>query len=193
MDKFSQKSRLAKATIRHEALKLFKAKGYNATTIKDICKASGYSVGAFYHHYESKASIIDSTYRDFDARLEEAFDDFAFESMRDGINALMEHQTQAILEAGLEITSIQFREQVSHGEKFIVDEQRYQIQKLKRFIEAGMESKEFRSDLDPLAYAYTLMRISIGDVYVWCLSNGSFDLLKTVEMDIKHIIDDMTF
>lgn len=40
------------------ATTLFIEKGYKATTMKDIAKASGLSQGGFYHHYGNKADIL---------------------------------------------------------------------------------------------------------------------------------------
>ena len=45
--------------ILRESLKLFQAKGYEATTIQDIVDALGMSKGAIYHHFKSKADIMD--------------------------------------------------------------------------------------------------------------------------------------
>ena len=41
------------------SLKLFQEKGYAATTIQDIVDALGMSKGAIYHHFKSKADIMD--------------------------------------------------------------------------------------------------------------------------------------
>lgn len=41
------------------SLKLFQEKGYEATTIQDIVDALGMSKGAIYHHFKSKADIMD--------------------------------------------------------------------------------------------------------------------------------------
>ena len=41
------------------ALDLFKEKGIDSVKVTDICQAAGVSVGAFYHHFPSKESIIE--------------------------------------------------------------------------------------------------------------------------------------
>lgn len=41
------------------SLKLFQEKGYEATTVQDIVDALGMSKGAIYHHFKSKADIMD--------------------------------------------------------------------------------------------------------------------------------------
>ena len=40
------------------AIKLFSSRGYNASSVDDICKDAGISKGAFYHHFESKQMLF---------------------------------------------------------------------------------------------------------------------------------------
>jgi AcrR family transcriptional regulator len=40
------------------ALKQFAARGYDATSVDDICRGAGVSKGAFYHHFESKQALF---------------------------------------------------------------------------------------------------------------------------------------
>jgi TetR/AcrR family transcriptional regulator, transcriptional repressor for nem operon len=39
------------------ALKVIRAKGYSATTVDDICAASGVGKGSFFHHFKSKEEL----------------------------------------------------------------------------------------------------------------------------------------
>jgi TetR/AcrR family transcriptional regulator, transcriptional repressor for nem operon len=40
------------------ALKVVRTKGYEASTVDDLCKAAGVSKGAFFHHFKSKQDAI---------------------------------------------------------------------------------------------------------------------------------------
>ncbi|MFI8975034.1 TetR/AcrR family transcriptional regulator [Nocardia asteroides] len=44
--------------VREVALDLFAEQSYNATSMRDIARAAGFTPGAFYHHYSSKESIL---------------------------------------------------------------------------------------------------------------------------------------
>ncbi len=39
------------------ALSLIRAKGYEATTVDDLCNAAGVTKGAFFHHFDSKEAL----------------------------------------------------------------------------------------------------------------------------------------
>lgn len=44
----------ARTRILDAALGVFRQKGYTATTVDDLCRASGVTKGSFFHHFESK-------------------------------------------------------------------------------------------------------------------------------------------
>ena len=52
------KGRETRGRIFSASIRLISEQGYEATTIAGICKASGISVGSFYHHFRSKSDIL---------------------------------------------------------------------------------------------------------------------------------------
>lgn len=39
------------------ALRVFRERGYTATTVEDLCRAAGVTKGSFFHHFESKEAL----------------------------------------------------------------------------------------------------------------------------------------
>ncbi|MGE7925739.1 helix-turn-helix domain-containing protein, partial [Viridibacillus arvi] len=58
MNKRSYNSDKVKNDILVKAIMLFSQKGYNQTSVEDISKASGYSKGHIYYHFESKEKLF---------------------------------------------------------------------------------------------------------------------------------------
>jgi AcrR family transcriptional regulator len=56
------KSDLTRARILETALRLFREKGFDATTMRDIATACDLAVGTAYHHFESKEAIVGAYY-----------------------------------------------------------------------------------------------------------------------------------
>ncbi|HUJ93692.1 MAG TPA: TetR/AcrR family transcriptional regulator [Terriglobales bacterium] len=59
----------AKKKIEAAALKTFIHQGYHGTSMRDIARASGYSIGNIYNHYETKEHIYVSLIKHFEARM----------------------------------------------------------------------------------------------------------------------------
>jgi len=66
----------AKKKIEAAALKTFVHQGYHGTSMRDIAKASGYSIGNIYNHYKTKEQIYISLIRHFEARMAEKRNEF---------------------------------------------------------------------------------------------------------------------
>ncbi len=56
------------------ALQLFSEKGYFNTSVHDIRKAAGVSIGAIYHHFENKEALAKSLYEDLLANMNESIE-----------------------------------------------------------------------------------------------------------------------
>jgi len=58
-------------TLLERARRLFQQHGVDATTMRDIAKAAGLSLGAAYYYFPSKEALVFAFYEDHQARLEE--------------------------------------------------------------------------------------------------------------------------
>lgn len=47
----------ARARLLDAAVGVIRGKGYNATTVDDLCQAAGVTKGAFFHHFDSKEAL----------------------------------------------------------------------------------------------------------------------------------------
>lgn len=54
----------ARVRILEEARKLFLARGYEAVTMRDVAKATGYTASALYYHFPDKAELLGSICRE---------------------------------------------------------------------------------------------------------------------------------
>jgi len=62
----------SRAKILETALKLFRERGFDATTMRDIASSSGLSLGAAYHYFPSKEAIVLAYYERVQDKHEEA-------------------------------------------------------------------------------------------------------------------------
>ena len=59
------------------ALQLFAKHGYFATSVQDIRRSAGISIGSIYHHFDSKESIARALYDDLLSRMTSVAQDAA--------------------------------------------------------------------------------------------------------------------
>lgn len=64
-----ERSRETEAALIRAAMKLSMTKDTSKVTVREICAAAGVSVGAFYHHFESRQELFTSAYKNFDHEL----------------------------------------------------------------------------------------------------------------------------
>jgi AcrR family transcriptional regulator len=65
----SRDAERARKKIEAASLKTFIHQGYHGTSMRDIAKASGYSIGNIYNHYKTKEDIYLSLIKRFEARM----------------------------------------------------------------------------------------------------------------------------
>jgi len=56
-----QRAKLTREKLIKAATELIRRKGYTATTIDHICKHSGVTKGAFFHHFKSKEDLVEAS------------------------------------------------------------------------------------------------------------------------------------
>lgn len=82
-----------RAAIIKTALHLFTANGYFNTSVHDIRREAGISIGAIYHHFDSKEEIAKAIYNDLLEQETEAIDQLTLENQtaHDSCRAIMSH------------------------------------------------------------------------------------------------------
>lgn len=67
-----EQAQRTETAILNAAHTLMRDNGYDAVTVRDICKAAGITTGAFYHHFQSKEDLFDKGFAPLDLYMENA-------------------------------------------------------------------------------------------------------------------------
>lgn len=178
-----------KERIIEQAVILYKDSGYDNVTIRDICKASGISIGGFYHHFKSKEDIINQAYISFDVYLEDLLQNKSFSSYSAAILFIIEHELMYSKRSGIQITIMIFKLQLTSFEKEIIDENRLIYASLKAYIMKGIDAGEFKKDTNVDQTIQWILRIARGVIYDWCLHEGNYDMVQTGLHDVMAVLD----
>lgn len=186
-----QKQALAtKQNIFRCAVSLFAQKSYENVTVSDICQEAQVSVGAFYHHYNSKENILEEGYHLFDQEVELAWMSGHPSDGFDAIRFLISEQAASMERMGASASLQYFKNQLSCSEKYILNPDRFFYQTIKNTIESEIVS----GGLTGNAFVITedILSTTRGTIYDWCLHEGSYPLsekmLRMAEMVLQYYL-----
>jgi TetR/AcrR family transcriptional regulator len=132
------------------ALKLFTQRGYSATTVRELVKEAGVTKPALYYHFGSKERLFLELMRTHFNRIEALFDTYP-EGEGDVRNRLMAFLDRSFLHVQQNRDFIRLMHAVYFGPPgeapcFDFDAYHHRFHdRIARFLEAGIESGEFRS------------------------------------------------
>lgn len=100
MQRRHEKSEQTRELILATALRLFVQRGFFATSVHDIRRAAGLSIGSIYHHFSSKEAVARALYDGLVARMTALVESACNEhqTARDRSRAVAEQLCQAALE-----------------------------------------------------------------------------------------------
>ena len=166
------------------AAKVFRTKGYHAATVRDIADEVGILKGSLYHHFDSKEELLYLVVKEPIAQMFRtiaelaAAEDGAAEKLRRAISAHLEafdrhypHLFVYLRER--ESVKRRFREMIGYSPKEY--ERHWQ-----QIIREGVESGEFRPDLDIQVASYGLLGM-LNWLYKWYDPQGRLSVQEVAE------------
>src|SRR6516164_5524903 len=79
----------ARTRLLDAAMQVIRAQGYAATTVDDICRATGLTKGAFFHHFKSKEDLALAAAAHFSATAERVFGEAPYRQLADPLDRLL--------------------------------------------------------------------------------------------------------
>lgn len=146
-------SKETRELIINSAIQNFIEKGYSKTTLEDITKRVGLTRGAFYWNFECKKDILDEIVNRYERFYLDIYDRYeVLESARETIRNLLIKDITKKSNPSPYMIIIRYKVEISTEITDVVDRQRKLddlfIGIIEREIKRGIESGEFRQDLD---------------------------------------------
>jgi TetR/AcrR family transcriptional repressor of nem operon len=79
----------ARTRLLDAAIHVIRAQGYSATTVDDICRAAGFTKGAFFHHFKSKEGLAVAAATRFSEMAERLFGTAPYRDLADPLDRLL--------------------------------------------------------------------------------------------------------
>ena len=167
------------------AIDLIADQGFDETSISDICREANCSVGAFYHHFPSKDSILEETFRiaDEDFKGWKVLDG-SNSSGKDMILSYMASYAELVTNSGVEFSKRFF----TWRNKTFIKKGRPMQTRLIEIIKKAVETNGLRLSLPPEEAGDWIFMCARGVVFHWCLHDGDFNLKQEMGVTMKRIL-----
>ena len=175
-----------RALILNTAQKLFNEKRYENVTIVDICKSADVSVGAFYHYFSSKDSLVVLYYEKFDQYMDNYREEFNSLAPFDALIFLVERYVDFLSYEVTYPTQICIM-QLSSGGNYFAKEDRSFYRNLKNIVSRIYESGTVQ-EFEEKEFFEFIIRFTRGALYDWCLHEGNYNLKQRVLKDLRIIL-----
>ena len=191
MTKRQEQALATKNKIIHCAIDLFATNTFETITVKDICQAAEVSIGAFYHHFTSKADILDQAYQFFDDEIKKILEENQPDKPLEAIKLLISKQNSSLNQIGLQASLQLFKNQLTYGNRYILNKDRFFYQEMLKNIKKSLDLGILKGDADTITAE--LLSTSRGIAYDWCLNEGAYSLedrtLKVTDMILDYYKD----
>lgn len=172
------KKKPAKQRIVAAALDLFKHRGYENTTILDICDASGITKSTFYYHFDSKDSILGEFIDVANAYIDENFNKLL--TTNDYVGQLWNFyvvSARPTADLGVEISTQLMISNLHKDSRYYIPGQFKEWETEKLLIEKAQENRQILNTASPEKIAECIVYAMEGVTLVWCIQKGNYDLI----------------
>src|SRR6516225_7680999 len=190
MRRTKEEAQLTREQVLRAALRVFRRKGYAATTLEAIAQEAGFTRGAIYTHFEGKAQLYQLLIQQGFLRLNDAFEK-AFEA--DGtleerlryllISPLVLLEEDDLAQGVIELTLFKREDAVSLADGLARKQPGTQalIERIVQLLDEGMAQGVLCADIDRMAEALALLATLNGAILLWFQSNQAFSLRGLAE------------
>lgn len=166
-----------------KSLELFGKYGFEHVSIEQITKACDVSKGTFYTHFPSKYDVILEKFKELDnfyMTVEKKIDSHLPASKK--ILKIYEEQMIYLTTvAGKDVMRTVYTAAITNHagqDHYLISPQRKIFQILNQYVEEGIQTGEFRQDIEPEEMQAVIQRCMRANVYDWLIHNETFDLVK---------------
>jgi AcrR family transcriptional regulator len=178
-----------KNRIRETAMDLFKGKGYDRTSINEICRVCGITKAAFYYHYISKAELVRGFYLDLDhENPDQVFDLLSQPTNVEKYWSFISPFLNYTIQHGPGLLSQLFKVNMDSDKETFFYRSDFSEKLCVKFIKAAQEKGEIINPGEP-KHIYTSINYMIFGVSLfWCIKKGQFDIKKEIRKNFDIIL-----
>ena len=168
----SDKAQRTRERLLTSSIRLMKEKGFQNTTVRDICDDAKVSIGTFYSYFPAKDDLFLNLYMDGDRYFTDSVAlNLTGETTAEKIVDYFRYYTRLNLNTGLELMKILYQ-----SDNQFFSRHRPMQKVFEDIVQTGLNSGELKTDMDARAVVDFFFVLARGCCYNWCINNGAYDL-----------------
>jgi len=190
LSKQELKSRETKNRIFQASKVILKTEGYEALSLKNICKEAGVSNGSFYHHFKSKDDLL-SYYIEEQPKIApdllENPKDVA--GVKETIIQVYLNYVRYCEELGVEFLASYYDTKNQALNPETRTRRPYPILTVQEYVEKAIAADVVKINVKIEEFTTDIRMIVIGNVFEWCLRNGMVDFSGNMKRSLGKYLD----
>lgn len=170
--------------ILNAALALMREQGFEKVSIRDICKAAGITTGAFYHHFPSKESLLESGFAPMDDYMRAALAGHEADAPDVRLWLILSAYARFMNDGG-ELIGRYYQRRIAEPGTRSMDSTRYTLKAMLECFRQAERLGILRADRTPEWVADFCFRHFRGVVIDWVLHDYSYPLLPKMQEDYR--------
>jgi AcrR family transcriptional regulator len=175
---------------------IFNTKGYEGTSMADLCQATGLTKGAIYGSFENKDELSKATFL-YAIRQMRSFGNegmIAKNTYKEKLIALLEFFTRYVLDPPVKggcpllNTAVEADDHRTGMKKLVTDELQHSITHMTQLIDHGKKAGEFKPEINSREAALFFF-CAIEGAIMFSRVSSSEEAMKAVVKNIKSIVD----
>jgi TetR/AcrR family transcriptional regulator, acrAB operon repressor len=197
MRKTKEEAEITRQKLLDAALKVFSRQGYADTRLEDIAQEANVTRGAIYHHFGGKVEVYDALVNERFARTRQALEAILAQGkppletlrllMLGSLQLLEEDRDYRVVQE-LVLFKTAFVPELEKGMQAKIEQTQAFIATLSGLIQAGKDSGEIRTDVQPLDAAIAMIGLINGVSTTWLLNRQAFALKERADAIVDSLL-----
>ena len=180
---------IAKEKIYTAALSLISKKGYDQTTLIDICKEAEIGKGTFYHYFKSKMDILITYIKDESTDLFDFYNSLTETSCREKLRKYLDYQLDYYKKKGPEIIRTIYSSEIKSGSDIFRIGEFATIRLIEKNINQGQAEGEYITSQSSKLLTKMLWGLIFYSTTEWSVTEEYYDIKETLLPELYKLID----
>jgi len=190
LSKQELKSRETKNRIFQASKVILKTEGYEALSLKNICKEAGVSNGSFYHHFKSKDDLL-SYYIEEQPKIDPDLLELPMDAAgaKETIIQVYLNYVRYCEELGVEFLASYYDTKNQALNPETRTRRPYPIITVQKYVEKAIAADVVKLNVKIEEFTTDIRMIVIGNVFEWCLRKGKVDFSGNMKRSLGKYLD----